>query len=110
MMLLPAVQSTPKETDSNRVQPPDVSTNQPTAQRIYSPRRVSYIIYLTDPDSPWAAADGGSLELYPLVDGAPHTPDVAPTTSHLPVWNSMAMFVVQPGRSFHSVQEVRRFM
>jgi hypothetical protein len=39
--------------------------------------------------------------------GKPHTPDVAPTTSHLPTWNSMAMFVVQPGRSFHSVQ-VRR--
>jgi hypothetical protein len=36
--------------------------------------------------------------------GKPHTPDVAPTTSHLPTWNSMAMFVVQPGRSFHSVQ------
>jgi hypothetical protein len=41
--------------------------------------------------------------------GKPHTPDVSPTTSHLPTWNSMAMFVVQPGRSFHSVQ-VRRYI
>lgn len=30
--------------------------------------------------------------------GKPHTPDVIPTTSHLPSWNTMAMFVVQPGR------------
>ncbi|KAF8060096.1 Ogd [Scenedesmus sp. PABB004] len=67
---------------------------------------VSFIIYLTDPDDPWTAADGGALELYPLVEGKPHTPDVTPTTSLLPHWNSMALFVVQPGRSFHSVQEV----
>ncbi|GIL68469.1 hypothetical protein Vafri_21729, partial [Volvox africanus] len=32
-------------------------------------RRVSYIIYLTDPDDPWVAEDGGALELYPLVEG-----------------------------------------
>ncbi|KAF8057154.1 Ogd [Scenedesmus sp. PABB004] len=69
-------------------------------------RAVSFIIYLTDPDNPWTAADGGALELYPLVEGKPHTPDVTPTTSLLPHWNSMALFVVQPGRSFHSVQEV----
>lgn len=31
--------------------------------------RVSYIIYLTDPDEPWTQEDGGSLELYPLVEG-----------------------------------------
>lgn len=29
-------------------------------------RRVSYIIYLTDPDEPWLEEDGGALELYPL--------------------------------------------
>jgi hypothetical protein len=29
---------------------------------------------------------------------------VIPTVSHLPAWNTMAMFVVQPGKSFHSVQ------
>lgn len=33
-------------------------------------RRVSWIIYLTDPDEPWTAEDGGALELYPLVEGA----------------------------------------
>lgn len=31
-------------------------------------RAVSFIIYLTDPDEPWSAADGGALELYPLVE------------------------------------------
>lgn len=29
-------------------------------------RRVSYIIYLTDPDEEWLKEDGGALELYPL--------------------------------------------
>ena len=29
-------------------------------------RRVSYIIYLTDPDDEWLKDDGGALELYPL--------------------------------------------
>lgn len=33
-------------------------------------RCASYIIYLTDPDEPWTAADGGALELYPLMQGA----------------------------------------
>jgi Rps23 Pro-64 3,4-dihydroxylase Tpa1-like proline 4-hydroxylase len=32
-------------------------------------RAVSFIIYLTDPDEPWTAEDGGALELYPLVEG-----------------------------------------
>jgi Rps23 Pro-64 3,4-dihydroxylase Tpa1-like proline 4-hydroxylase len=180
---------------------------------VISTRAVSFIIYLTDPDEPWTAEDGGALELYPLVEGETHvlslavycsvggrggqylktqmspaedggtlelyplvegkahiscailccvlfvasvcsggrgrgmscsmlqqsssihlsakhlvllsgphsscyccccccctgqahTPDVIPTVSHLPAWNTMAMFVVQPGRSFHSVQVV----
>ena len=29
-------------------------------------RRVSYIVYLTDPDDPWVKEDGGALELYAL--------------------------------------------
>ncbi len=31
--------------------------------------RVSWIIYLTDPEDPWEAKDGGALELYPLEQG-----------------------------------------
>ncbi|KAI3435904.1 hypothetical protein D9Q98_001962 [Chlorella vulgaris] len=69
-------------------------------------RRVSYIVYLTDPDDPWTAEDGGALELYPQAADTPHEPAVVPTATLLPVWNSLACFRVQPGRSFHSIQEV----
>ena len=78
-------------------------------------RCVSFIIYLTDPDEPWTAEDGGALELYPLDEtegvtvthGAPQgVPSPIPTTSLLPIFNSMALFTVQPGRSYHAVQEV----
>ncbi|PNW79265.1 hypothetical protein CHLRE_09g408464v5 [Chlamydomonas reinhardtii] len=69
-------------------------------------RRVSWIIYLSDPDEPWTAEDGGALELFPLVDGDKHTPAPNPSVSHLPTFNTMAFFTVTPGVSFHSVQEV----
>ena len=38
---------------------------------VISTRRVSYIVYLTDPEVPWEAADGGALELYPLCERTP---------------------------------------
>ena len=70
-------------------------------------RAVSYIIYLTDEDDEeWTQADGGALELFPLVDGRLGEPAFNPSASLLPRFNSMAMFTVLPGRSFHSVQEV----
>jgi Rps23 Pro-64 3,4-dihydroxylase Tpa1-like proline 4-hydroxylase len=69
-------------------------------------RRASYIIYLTEKEDGWDEADGGALELYPTVGGKPGTPEVIPTTSLLPHWNTLALFTVQPGKSFHSVQEV----
>eukprot|EP00698_Gefionella_okellyi_P024849 TRINITY_DN8881_c0_g1_i1.p1 TRINITY_DN8881_c0_g1~~TRINITY_DN8881_c0_g1_i1.p1 ORF type:complete len:559 (-),score=130.78 TRINITY_DN8881_c0_g1_i1:544-2220(-) len=67
-------------------------------------RRISYIIYLSDPDDEWTAEDGGALELYPSVSLG--TPDVIPTRCIVPKWNSMAFFIVSPGVSFHAVQEV----
>jgi prolyl 3-hydroxylase /prolyl 3,4-dihydroxylase len=71
-------------------------------------RRVSYIIYLTDPDDEWLPEDGGSLELYPLTDTNKQTgiPAPSPTCTILPKFNRIALFPVQPGRSYHSVQEV----
>jgi Rps23 Pro-64 3,4-dihydroxylase Tpa1-like proline 4-hydroxylase len=69
-------------------------------------RLISYIVYLTDPEDPWTAEDGGALELYPEKKDTPNTPDVVPTATALPVWNTMAMFQVLPGRSFHSIQEI----
>ncbi|ORX99789.1 hypothetical protein K493DRAFT_279369 [Basidiobolus meristosporus CBS 931.73] len=67
-------------------------------------RRISYILYLPDPDQPWPVENGGALELYPVVEKG--APDVCPTLSIPPKWNQMVFFVVQPGHSFHSVEEV----
>lgn len=80
---------------------------------------MSYIIYLTDPDEPWTSLDGGALELYDLEEasvvvgkdgkggasrqGVPH---VSPAVNVLPKFNTMLVFCVQPGRSYHAVQEV----
>ncbi|KAI8074419.1 Oxoglutarate and iron-dependent oxygenase degradation C-term-domain-containing protein [Gongronella butleri] len=67
-------------------------------------RRVSYILYLTDPEDPWDPKDGGALELYPVIQkGIPAT---EPTVIIPPQWNQLVMFTVQPGHSFHSVEEV----
>ena len=90
-----------------------------THDDVIGSRRVSFIVYLTDPDDPWdPEADGGALELYPLVSSpsskekttgdtaALPPPSVTPSALLPPFWNSMAMFVVTPGVSYHSVQEV----
>ena len=79
-------------------------------------RAVSYIIYFVEPE--WTAEDGGALELYPLVPSSvvinsdsnlpQGLPAANPATKLVPAWNSMAMFNVQPGRSYHSVEEVHR--
>ena len=67
-------------------------------------RAVSFILYLPDPDVEWLATDGGRLELYPVVEMG--TPANEPSKMVLPVWNTFAFFAVQPGYSFHSVEEV----
>ncbi|EGG11230.1 uncharacterized protein MELLADRAFT_46921 [Melampsora larici-populina 98AG31] len=72
---------------------------------VISTRRVSFILYLTDPDNPWEMNDGGSLELYP-VDPKTSQPLHTPSKKILPRWNQFVFFVVQPGQSFHSVEEV----
>ncbi|KAF8530907.1 Oxoglutarate and iron-dependent oxygenase degradation C-term-domain-containing protein [Gautieria morchelliformis] len=68
-------------------------------------RCVSYILYMPLPvDERWDEAWGGSLELYPVnEDGEPQT---APSKKIPPAWNQFVFFEVQPGRSFHSVEEV----
>ena len=88
-----------------------------------STRRVSFILYLTPPsssgtagdgngdgdgggDGDWQQCDGGALELYPG-DGTEHgRPAAVPECTLLPLWNSLCMFTVQPGITFHAVQEV----
>eukprot|EP01041_Mallomonas_annulata_P012573 gene12573-26479_t len=74
-------------------------------------RRVSYIIYLSDPDDPWLPEDGGYLELYPLdhtfgTAATQGVPSTTPTALVPPKFNTMAMFNVLPGCSYHAVQEV----
>ncbi|MCJ1427952.1 hypothetical protein MMC29_005859 [Sticta canariensis] len=75
-------------------------------------RRVSYILYLTDPDTPWKAEWGGALRLYPTLaqtseDGKVHKiPSPDHEVSIPPSFNQLSFFAVQPGQSFHDVEEV----
>ena len=77
-------------------------------------RRVSWILYLLDPDKTWKPEYGGALRLYPTEhkktsDGSevkvpsPEFSKVIP-----PAWNQLSFFTVQPGESFHDVEEVYR--
>ncbi|OJT08001.1 Prolyl 3,4-dihydroxylase ofd1 [Trametes pubescens] len=72
-------------------------------------RRVSYILYMPLPHyQGWQREWGGALELYPVrssPDGVPE-PEAVPSKSIPPVWNQFVFFEVQPGHSFHSVEEV----
>jgi len=85
-------------------------------------RKISYILYLTDPEPEWQPSEGGALELYDskkatatttdVDDGdsngskSQRVPETIPCKQILPCFNSMAFFVVDPGVSFHAVQEV----
>lgn len=72
-------------------------------------RRVSYILYMPLPyGQEWQKEWGGALELYPVqpgADGIPE-PEAAPCKAIPPSWNQFIFFEVQPGKSFHSVEEV----
>ncbi|KAG1735047.1 nuclear protein [Suillus lakei] len=72
-------------------------------------RRVSYILYMPLPyGEEWQKEWGGALELYPVqtgADGIPE-PEAAPCKAIPPSWNQFIFFEVQPGKSFHSVEEV----
>lgn len=75
-------------------------------------RRVSYILYLTDPDKPWQAKWGGALRLYPTDNVKDDSGKVfkVPRSDWSkvipPAWNQLSFFAVQPGESFHDVEEV----
>lgn len=77
---------------------------------VIATRRVSYILYLPDPDQPWQPEWGGALELYPVkeskIEGVAREPENVPSVSIPPRWNQYNFFAVQPGHSFHSVEEV----
>lgn len=67
-------------------------------------RRISYILYLPNPDEEWNPKWGGALRLYRTV--VPNIPEPDWTKSIPPGWNQLAFFTVQPGLSFHDVEEV----
>ncbi|KAI9694437.1 MAG: hypothetical protein M1822_000053 [Bathelium mastoideum] len=83
-------------------------------------RRLSYILYLTDPKKPWKAEWGGALRLYPLetrirsridhdtagADEEIKVPSPEWSKSIPPEFNQLSFFAVQPGESFHDVEEV----
>ena len=89
---------------------------------VISTRRISWILYL--PSEAWTANWGGALELYPSLQ--PHgVPSVAPSPEGTipswreeigsdvfpgkvihPKWGQFVFFEVQPGMSYHSVEEV----
>lgn len=71
-------------------------------------RRVSYILYMPLPvGEPWRIEYGGALELYPVQEGgAVPEPRTIPVKAIPPSWNQFVFFEVQPGKSFHSVEEV----
>lgn len=75
-------------------------------------RRVSYILYLTDPDTAWQAEWGGALRLYPTDEvkdnggKAFKVPSSQWSKVIPPAWNQLSFFAVQPGESFHDVEEV----
>jgi hypothetical protein len=45
---------------------------------VITTRRVTYVLYFTDPDNPWTAADGGAFEVYGCKDGQVGIPDTFP--------------------------------
>jgi prolyl 3-hydroxylase /prolyl 3,4-dihydroxylase len=76
-------------------------------------RKVSYILYLIDPDTPWQAEWGGALRLFPVKEmqsskngEVAKTPSPDVTKIIPPAWNQLSFFAVQPGESFHDVEEV----
>lgn len=72
---------------------------------VISSRRVSFILYLPEESVEWKASFGGNLNLFDsFVKNIPMSDAMKQFT---PQFNSMAFFEVQPGYSFHEVEEVK---
>lgn len=75
-----------------------------THDDVIGSRRISYILYLPSPDKPWKVKWGGALRLFPNL--IPNVPSPDFSLSCPPAFNQLAFFTVQPGVSFHDVEEV----
>lgn len=76
-----------------------------THDDVIGSRRVSFILYLPDPDKMWKPHYGGALRLFPAF--VPNVPKTDFAAKLVPQFNQIAFFTVQPGLSFHDVEEVR---
>ncbi|SCU77780.1 LAME_0A02212g1_1 [Lachancea meyersii CBS 8951] len=75
-----------------------------THDDVIGSRRVSFILYLPEPGKRWKDHYGGGLRLFPsIVANVPHSDHSAKL---VPQFNQIAFFKVQPGFSFHDVEEV----
>ncbi|AEY96104.1 FADL114Cp [Eremothecium gossypii FDAG1] len=76
-----------------------------THDDVIGSRRVSFILYLPDPDKTWKEHYGGALRLFPSI--IPNVPTSDFSAKLVPQFNQLAFFHVQPGYSFHDVEEVK---
>lgn len=75
-----------------------------THDDVIGSRRISYILYMPDPDKEWKPSYGGALRLFDSI--VPNVPESDPVAKLTPQFNQIAFFHVQPGVSFHDVEEV----
>lgn len=76
-----------------------------THDDVIGSRRVSFILYLPEPGKVWKPHYGGALRLFDSL--VPNVPKSDVHSKLVPQFNQIAFFKVQPGRSFHDVEEVR---
>lgn len=76
-----------------------------THDDVIGSRRLSFILYLPDPNKKWKSHYGGGLRLFPAI--VPNVPKTDHECKLVPQFNQIAFFTVQPGLSFHDVEEVR---
>ncbi|ODV87562.1 hypothetical protein CANARDRAFT_6089 [[Candida] arabinofermentans NRRL YB-2248] len=76
-----------------------------THDDVIGSRRVSFILYLPEPGKVWKPHYGGSLRLFDKI--VPNVPKSDPYCKLTPQFNQIAFFKVQPGLSFHDVEEVK---
>lgn len=76
-----------------------------THDDVIGSRRVSFILYLPEPGRIWKEHYGGALRLFPSI--VPNVPYSDHSASLVPQFNQIAFFKVQPGFSFHEVEEVK---
>lgn len=76
-----------------------------THDDVIGSRRVSFILYMPDPDTPWKPHNGGALQLFDSL--VPNVPQSDVHSKLVPGFNQIAFFTVQPGLSFHAVEEVK---